>query len=308
MPTQFPESPWFKIATDLFEFKQQNYLLVVDYYFRFIEIAKLESTTATSVINHLKSIFVRFGIPKCVVSDNGPQYSCKEFSSFAHSYEFTHITSSPGHSSGNGEAERAVHTVKQLLRGSDDPYGALLSYRATPLSNGASPAELLMCRRLRTKVPTIPSSLKPKPLDDENLQRKEETYRMKQKLSFDRHHATRHLSPLGQGQEIFIPDRKQFGTVVNNYGDHDRSYIVKTESGLYRRNRVQLNHIPPQQPHVDADEPQITKKSNSVPAAVSEPVCVDPPPTANHSGDKISRSRSGRVLMKPKRLEDCMLK
>ena len=277
IPGQFPDSPWLKIATDLFEFKQQQYLLVVDYYSRFIEIAKLENTTAASVINNLKSIFARFGIPQCVVSDNGPQYSCREFQAFAQSYGFSHITSSPGHSSGNGEAERAVRTVKQLLRGSND--GALLSYRATPLSNGTSPAELLMSRRLRTKVPIIQSSLRPKPVDQENLQRQEETYRMKQKLYFDRHHATKQLSPLGRGQEIFIPDRNQYGTVQNKYGEHDRSYVVKTETGLYRRNRVQLNYIPPKQP--TCEDSYNTEKSNKVPTVVNEHVSVDSPSTEN---------------------------
>ena len=114
-PTKFPDSPWSKVASDLFEYKQNSSLLVVDYYSRFIEIAKLEETTASCVINHLKSIFARYGIPQCLMSDNGPQYSNREFSNFARCYGFLHVTSSPGHPSANGEAERAVHTVKQLL-------------------------------------------------------------------------------------------------------------------------------------------------------------------------------------------------
>jgi hypothetical protein len=36
-----------------------------------------------------------------------------------------------------------------MLKKSDDPYIALLSYRATPLDNGHSPAELLMGRKLQ---------------------------------------------------------------------------------------------------------------------------------------------------------------
>ena len=126
------------------ELKQQTCLIVVDYYSRYIEMAKLNSVTSCSIINHLKSIFNLHSIPETVVSDNGLQYSCKELSLFTTSYGFTHVTSSPKHPSGNSEAERAVETVKNLLRGSEDPYNALLNYRATTLAYGLSPAEILV--------------------------------------------------------------------------------------------------------------------------------------------------------------------
>ena len=83
MPSQLPEHPWQKIATDLFERRKVNYLLVVDCYSRYIKVAKLTSTTAASVISHLKSSLSRHGIPETVMSDNGPQYSASVFTSFA---------------------------------------------------------------------------------------------------------------------------------------------------------------------------------------------------------------------------------
>ena len=74
IPTALPEYPWQKVATDLFQWKGMSYLLVVDYYSRFIEIAKLSGTSSGEVIHHLKSIFACYGIPEELVSDNGPQY------------------------------------------------------------------------------------------------------------------------------------------------------------------------------------------------------------------------------------------
>ena len=77
------EMCWQKVGTDLFVWKQVTYLLVIDYYSRYIEIANLDSLTTDGVITHLKSIFARHGIPHTVVSDNGPQYSSSSFATFA---------------------------------------------------------------------------------------------------------------------------------------------------------------------------------------------------------------------------------
>ena len=109
---------------------------------------------------HTKSIFVRRGIPKIVVSDNGPQFSSKQYQVFAKHWEFQHITSSPKHPQTNGKAERTVQTVKQLLKkamqNDEDPYLALLNFRACPASDESpAPASKLMNRKLRTRLPAI---------------------------------------------------------------------------------------------------------------------------------------------------------
>ena len=84
----------------------------------------------------MKSIFARHGIPQQVWSDNGPQFSSNMFKKFSEDYNFTHTTSSPRYPASNGEAERAVRTVKEMLKKCDDPYLAMLIYRSTPLHNG----------------------------------------------------------------------------------------------------------------------------------------------------------------------------
>ena len=71
IPSKLPDYPWKKIATDLFEIKRVTYLLVVDYFPRFPEVAKLTTTTSASVISVLKNIS-RHGIPEVLISDNGP--------------------------------------------------------------------------------------------------------------------------------------------------------------------------------------------------------------------------------------------
>ena len=65
-PSKLPLLPWQKIGTDLFQWNQKIYLLIIDYYSRYIEVAHLTQATANEVVKHTKSIFARHGIPETV--------------------------------------------------------------------------------------------------------------------------------------------------------------------------------------------------------------------------------------------------
>ena len=179
--SELPVLPWQKIGTDLLDWQGTKYLLLIDYYSWYIEIAKLSRETSLAVINHLKSIFARHGIPQVVYSDNSPQYSSLEFKIFAKEYGFKHVTSSPRYPQSNGESERAVQTLKNLWKKSKDSYVALMTYRSTPFQNGCSPAEMLMGCRIRTTLPMIPVQLKPEVPDLEAIQKSEESYGVEQR-------------------------------------------------------------------------------------------------------------------------------
>ena len=120
--TPLPDYPWQVVGTDLFELKGKRYLLIIDYFSRYPEIIKMASTTSSSTIAALKSVFSRHGIPEVVRSDNGPQYSSQEFAAFSKAYHFKHVTSSPLYPQSNGQAERMVQTVKKILRTSTKDY------------------------------------------------------------------------------------------------------------------------------------------------------------------------------------------
>ena len=71
---------WQIVATDLFELKGVDYLIVIDYFSRYVEVAAMQKTTKSSeLIRALKSVFARHGIPEQVRSDNGSQYRCMTF-------------------------------------------------------------------------------------------------------------------------------------------------------------------------------------------------------------------------------------
>ena len=212
----FPNRPWEKVGTDIFEWRNSSYLLVMDYYSRYIEVAKLSSMTSQNIVQHLKSIFARHGTPETVISGNGPQYSVALFKLFSEQCGFTHVTSSPIYPQANGAAERAVRTVKGLLNKSDayDPYLAVLAYCSTPLENGYSPAELLMGRQLRTTIPVLPKQLKPKLPDANKLGKMEKSMRKRQKINFDQRHRAKDLIPLQKGQSVWIIDIEAEGVIT----------------------------------------------------------------------------------------------
>ena len=66
--------------------KSSNYILINDYFSRFIEVIKLKSTISEAIIEALKSVFFLYGILEITMSDNGPQYSSNEFKVFAKKY------------------------------------------------------------------------------------------------------------------------------------------------------------------------------------------------------------------------------
>ena len=262
---------------------------MVDYYSRYIEIASLRTTNSRGVIQKLKTVFARHGIPECLVSDNGPQFASQEFQQFSEEYGFEHTTSSPNFPQANGEAERAVRTVKTLLDKNDDPLMALLVHRSTPLENGYSPAELLMGRKLRTTVPVIPKALQPKLPNHNALRKKEGEIRKRQQNSFNRRHKAKALEPLLPGETIWIPDRNTTGTVTKEAAS--RSYKIQTESGQYRCNRRHIIPLPAQPDITSADT---TDANTELHSDRSEP-------SDNQQDSGYTRTQSGRVSKPPTR-------
>ena len=105
-------------GTDLFEFKNSKYLLLVDYYSRFPVLCKLGSTTSKVLVQEMKAVFAELGVPNMIVSDGGggePQYTSAEFKDFMKQWQIEHRVSSPRNPQSNGMAERCVQTMKASL-------------------------------------------------------------------------------------------------------------------------------------------------------------------------------------------------
>ena len=118
-----------------------DYVIIIDYFSRYVEVAAMTIMAKQSeVIRALKSIFTRHGTPVQVRSDNGPQLDSAEFSHFAKEWRFKWTTSSPKFPQLNGEVERRVRTVKNLLTTEKDPAKGLLAHWSTTLACKFSPA------------------------------------------------------------------------------------------------------------------------------------------------------------------------
>ena len=282
LQSSLPDYPWERVATDLFELNGTTYLLVVDYYSRYIEVQKLKSTTSASIITALKAVFSHHGIPATVVSDNGPQYASQEMKEFSQSYGFSHITSSPHYPQSNGKAERAVKTAKSLLEHSPDPYLALLSYRTTPLPwCGLSPAELLMGRRLRTDVPQLKKQLVPCWPHVMNFRSLDQKFKASQKRNYDDRHRVRELPSLPDKLPVWVESQgKQVPGQITQQAATPRSYLVETPSGEVRRNRSHLR----------------VRTENTAPVSNRSDNSAEPTNTIQ------TRSRTGTAIHPPDRL------
>ena len=112
-----------KVGADIFKLLGQSYLLLVDNLTKYPKVLNLSDKTAYTVIQKMKSVFARHGIPREIVSDLIP-FASYEMKAFAASWEFKLTHSSPGFPSSNGMATQT----------GTDPHLVLLSLRNTPVT------------------------------------------------------------------------------------------------------------------------------------------------------------------------------
>ena len=136
---EIPLFPWTKLAIDIFYFKGDLYLVLVDYTSHFPIVLKLKSMTAQHIIDHIKQIFAEYGWPYTIVSDNRPCYTSETFRKLMIEYRVNHITSLPHYPQSNCLAEKYVQIIKNLFykakEEQQDLHKFLMIYRNTPLSN-----------------------------------------------------------------------------------------------------------------------------------------------------------------------------
>lgn len=232
----WPDRPWTRIHIDfLGPIVGQTYLIVVDAHSKWIEAIKMSSTTAKAVIKELREMWARFGLPKQVVSDNGPPFFSTEFKQFLSTNGIEQIFSAPYHPASNGAAENAVkickRNIKKAIKSKTDIHASLcrflLAYRNTPhYTTGESPAKMCIGRNLRMRL----DCLKP---DQKQL------VKARQKQAEKSAGGT--VRQFTSGDEVWFRDYRGYdkwtaGTVVERTGSTD--YKVRSINGTEEHRHV----------------------------------------------------------------------
>lgn len=307
---EIPNRPWERVATDLFTYKEQCYISIIDSYSGYIDFKKLKTTTSKEVIEIMKDWFSTHGIAEVVETDNGPQYSSRQFHEFAKEWGFKHQTSSPHHSQGNGLAERGVQIAKNILRkcsiDKSDVKLALLNYRNTPRNQIlGTPSQRLFSRITRSTIPISIENLKPKIV--ENVQEELTELRLKQKKYGDQHRKTKEELKEGERIRYKIDHRSWRGGEVIQKNDNPRSIIIQTDNGKQLRRNSGIIHktsaiipekkelvtLPKSQPEIPEDVGQ-----KVIPETRSQSSAPDPPAPQSKlvTPENVYRTKSGRTV------------
>ena len=127
----------------------------------------MTSTQFDKLQGRLEDSFNVHGIPESITHDNGPCYNSADWKKFARKWGFQGRACTPEHPQANGIAERfmgvLVKVVHAAVASNQDPRvevrRRLMNYRNTPHpSTGKTPAELMIRRQIRTRVPMLMKS------------------------------------------------------------------------------------------------------------------------------------------------------
>ena len=242
-----PQTRWEQLGLDIFSLKNTHYLLVVDYFSQFPIVRKLQSLHSVRVIKHLKEIFTEIGVPRCIVSDDGTQFTSQEFKDFMRMWNIQHRVTSPTNAQSNGQAECFVQTIKNSLtkamEGGEDIYLAILSYITMCLNHSLpSPAELLNSRKSKCLLPLW-------------TQQQNHTHQYRRMMQHQKHKqakyynkSAKYLPSLKTGDAVYVqlvPNVRRWTPAIIVETLSVRSYRVKTpKGGVYVRNRkfIRIKH------------------------------------------------------------------
>src|SRR4051812_23335944 len=95
----------------------QFLVVAVDYFTKWIETEPLALVKAANIEKFVwKSIICRYGLPRAIIADNGPQFNCKSFKDFCEKWRINLKFASVAHPESNGQVESANKVILNALK------------------------------------------------------------------------------------------------------------------------------------------------------------------------------------------------
>jgi len=149
-------------------------IIAIKYTTKWAESIPIKSITQGKIIAFLiEYIITRFGVPKRLIMDNGPNLKGKDMQAFCKKFHITQTFSSVYYPQGNGQVEATNKILKSILSKTWDKYKrdwheqlpyALFSYRTyVRIATGATPFSLVYGDEaifpLELEIPSLKISL-----------------------------------------------------------------------------------------------------------------------------------------------------
>ncbi|KAF0306283.1 uncharacterized protein FJT64_022160 [Amphibalanus amphitrite] len=202
-PVPFPDRPWSKLGLDVVgplpdvPASARFAVTLTDYHSKWVEVGLTPTVTTADIIRILATVWSREGYPDELVTDNGTQFTSREFQSYLKQRGIRHLRSSVYWPRGNGAVERFNRSLKSwfiaAVNQSEVPFQQYLQlqlarYRSSPhCSTGRAPSELLHGRIMRLQLPVFAQQPPPDPI----VRLRVEKQQRRNKRAYDARHATR---------------------------------------------------------------------------------------------------------------------
>ena len=106
-PWEWPNKTWVRIHLNYATpYHNKMFLIIVDSFSKWIDVILSSSATSDETIEKIRTVFVNFGLPEQIVTDNGSAFTSKEFETFLQRNGIQQIRTAPYHAASNGQAER----------------------------------------------------------------------------------------------------------------------------------------------------------------------------------------------------------
>lgn len=324
---KLPEHPWEYLSMDILGPlpSGESLLVIIDCHSRFKIVEILRQTTSADIINKLKPLFMRMGLPSILMTDNARNFTSKELEDFCKAFGIQLKRTTPYWPQANGEVERQNRALLKILRIAElnhtdwkqdlEEHNYVYALTPHPVT-GRSPAELAFGRQFRDWIPQLSSVRN----QDEEVKDKDAVYKYQAKCQVDAARGAKE-SEIDRGDQVLMknmhPSNKLSATflpgpakVISKQGN---SVIVETPEGVrYRRNSSHLKKVHSPEPertnstsddeHQDWATP--TTMENS-PVAQRE-AAANPQQTTSRVAQENS-PRPERHIKRPLRFDDYVL-